>query len=792
MPPWLLLGSATSTTPLSSPLLLLSPARAGASPQLLIAPSADGAQLAHAELARVAGGGERAALQLVTLSSLMPSSEQMPKQPLRLRAHSAGLASLDFPSGITFALLHSATGAAEVTPLGAATASPQVLLQWSPAGAAVGVLNQASPPTTHVLALRTGEVAGSLLFEVTEAGSGTPSASETLSAPGDASPPLTAFLGTFSKRDGSRGFRCAAVAADHALSLLQQGQTAWLREEALAEVTQLLFLEPQSSGSGAAVGAHAASVPSGAVVAPWHSRVAAMLRSVAASGASSQGVGATSPAPRDWPRALPPQRDEHGFSRLLVALTAAGKVLALRSDDGRVVWSWTPPPGTAPPSTLLLWRSGAAPLLLLAGSAGDNATALAWLDGHSGAALGTTSAPLAATRLVPLEAVDREGRCVLLLWQRDGGRLALFPDTPEAAHAAAGALARTSLFWAGEASEDWAVRGFALAPGPALTRALPSWSLALPGPPLALAARPPSHAVFSRTRVLGDRSTLHKYLNPNTLLVASASVGGADGLEVLLVDTVTGRVLYRVRHARGSGPVAAAAADNCFIYTYWDTAAQRTEVSVLELFDEGAGRGGGGRGAAVLGALLATSAPLPAASPDAALRGASSLAPPALRIMGQSYSLAAQTAGLGFTVTRRGLTSRQLLLATRAGRLLALDRRFLDPRRPTRPSAADREEGLVPYSEALPLLPGAYLTGASRLARPRFLAAAPAALESACHVAALGLDLFYARAAPSRTFDTLGDNFSRPLLAVTLAALSLGAAAAAWAVKRDDLARQWR
>jgi hypothetical protein len=59
-------------------------------------------------------------------------------------------------------------------------------------------------------------------------------------------------------------------------------------------------------------------------------------------------------------------------------------------------------------------------------------------------------------------------------------------------------------------------------------------------------------------------------------------------------------------------------------------------------------------------------------------------------------------------------------------------------------------------------------------------------------VLAYGLDVFYARTAPSQTFDTLGGGFSRLLLAATLTALAVGAAAAGWAVRRDDLARRWQ
>lgn len=44
------------------------------------------------------------------------------------------------------------------------------------------------------------------------------------------------------------------------------------------------------------------------------------------------------------------------------------------------------------------------------------------------------------------------------------------------------------------------------------------------------------------------------------------------------------QVLYRVRHGTARGPVRAVLCENWAVYTYWNTAAARVEVSVLEMF----------------------------------------------------------------------------------------------------------------------------------------------------------------------------------------------------------------
>jgi len=48
--------------------------------------------------------------------------------------------------------------------------------------------------------------------------------------------------------------------------------------------------------------------------------------------------------------------------------------------------------------------------------------------------------------------------------------------------------------------------------------------------------------------------------------------------------------------------------------------------------------------------------------------------------------------------------------AVRARQVLALEKRFLDPRRPTKPTKTDREEGLVPYHPSLPIIPHHIIT----------------------------------------------------------------------------------
>ena len=775
MPPYVALSSAA-------------PAAGAPRPVLLVAAEAAGGGVGYVDLAQLAQGQATEVHRLPLTggsASLAPTAAAGSADPgLRLRAVGLGFASLDTQAGLSVALLHAA-----VAPNArAGGAMPAALAQW-PRGAALGapVHLDAASPALHAPAVLIPENAdGAVTIDVVDLATGDTTHTERVPelVLSERGAPVASFLGSYMRRNATRGFRVAVLSKDDSFMLLQQGRRVWAREEALADVRDLLALESPDASTGASVTASLFSLAPALKTASamrhliteaassWARALVAADKQAAAPGAEHGTAAAT------------------GSGRVFVVLTACGKVLALSSDRGSLLWTWFPPAGHVAPTSLLLWRDSHAPLVLLAGLTADGAgTRLVWLDAHTGAVSGTSTAPLRAARLVPLPVLDEQGRRVVLLWERASGRLAVFPATEDAAARAAAAASHLYLHDAdGPAG---VVSGFAVsAAADGALRAVPAWSVALHAPVLAASVRPPDDVVFSRTRVRGDRSTAYKYLSPNTLLVATSiprdAHHAAAGLEVFILDTVTGRFLYRVRHAAATGPVTAAAADNWFVYAYWSEAAQRTEVSVLELFEEG--RSSGSLGAAITGALASRTTALTDGLGDSA----SSLAPPTLRVLGQTYSLSSQLSSMGVTVTRRGLTSRHVLLGTRSGRVVALDRRFVDPRRPTRPSAADREEGLVPYSEALPLLPGAHLTGATRLARLRGIAAAPAALESACHVLAYGLDLFYARTAPSQTFDTLGGGFSRALLAATLTALAIGAAVAGWAVHRDDLARKWQ
>jgi hypothetical protein len=69
--------------------------------------------------------------------------------------------------------------------------------------------------------------------------------------------------------------------------------------------------------------------------------------------------------------------------------------------------------------------------------------------------------------------------------------------------------------------------------------------------------------------------------------VAAAATAEEDGLTVIILDTVTGRILHHQHHSGACGPVATAFFDNQAMLQFWDARSFRWHFSVMELYEHG-------------------------------------------------------------------------------------------------------------------------------------------------------------------------------------------------------------
>jgi hypothetical protein len=95
--------------------------------------------------------------------------------------------------------------------------------------------------------------------------------------------------------------------------------------------------------------------------------------------------------------------------------------------------------------------------------------------------------------------------------------------------------------------------------------------------------------VASLGRVLGDRSTLYKYLNPHVLALASVD-DAAGSATVYLIDGVTGTLLWTASHIgtvdTASG-VTVTITENWLVYSFSDLEAEgkQTRLISVEFFE---------------------------------------------------------------------------------------------------------------------------------------------------------------------------------------------------------------
>jgi len=167
--------------------------------------------------------------------------------------------------------------------------------------------------------------------------------------------------------------------------------------------------------------------------------------------------------------------------------------------------------------------------------------------------------------------------------------------------------------------------------------------------------------------------------------------------------------------------------------------------------------------------------------------------PPSLTALSVGRCCMQPVNALAVTRTAASITNRWLLMGLDSGGVMCLDRRLVDPRRPTQPmdKVMMQREGLMPYQAHLPVLHTSMISYNLTVARVRFLLSQPTALESTTIVAAVGLDTFSTRVHPSKEFDILSSDFNKPLLLLMSGGLLVATVFASLAAKRKRTRAAW-
>ncbi|CAJ1973877.1 unnamed protein product [Sphenostylis stenocarpa] len=612
------------------------------------------------------------------------------------------------------------------------------------------------------------------------------------------------FINNYVRTDRSYGFRALMVMEDHSLLLVQQGEIVWSREDGLASVVDVTTSELPVEKEGVSVAkveqnlfewlkGHVLKLKGTLMIASPEDVVAIQAMRLRSSEKSKM------------------TRDHNGFRKLLIVLTRAGKVFALHTGDGRVVWSillhtlrktevcehpvglniyqWQVPHHHAldeNPSILVVGRCGpslAAPAVF------------SFVDAYTGKELKFLRLPHTIAQVIPLPYTDSTEQRLHLIIDINQ-RAYLYPRTPEAIDI----LQRefSNVYWYSVEADNGVVRGHALKSN-CIQKVVDEycfdfrdlWSIVFPSESekiIATATRKSNEVVHTQAKVMTDYDVMYKYVSKNILFVANAApkargeIGTATPEEawlvIYIIDTVTGRILHRMTHHGCQGPVHAVFSENWVVYHYFNLRAHRYEMSVVEVYDQSRADNKD-VWKFVLGKHNLTS-PM------------SSYYRPEITTKSQSYFFTHSVKAIEVTLTAKGITSKQLLIGTIGDQVLALDKRFLDPRRTLNPSQAEKEEGIIPLTDSLPIISQSYITHSLKVEGLRGIVTVPAKLESTSLVFAYGVDLFFTQIAPSRTYDSLTEDFSYALLLLTIVAL-VAAIFVTWVLsERKDLQEKWR
>eukprot|EP01105_Mastigella_eilhardi_P019104 TRINITY_DN4479_c0_g1_i1.p1 TRINITY_DN4479_c0_g1~~TRINITY_DN4479_c0_g1_i1.p1 ORF type:complete len:971 (+),score=212.21 TRINITY_DN4479_c0_g1_i1:62-2914(+) len=454
-------------------------------------------------------------------------------------------------------------------------------------------------------------------------------------------------------------------------------------------------------------------------------------------------------------------KDRFGFRQLAVAYCSASRTaFALRAHDhGSLAWSAHIP--LIEDSGMPLWQrlfvvrtSAHPPAIVAFAEVYEKSTVVTYLNAMTGDVVDTERFDHPICHVSMLPDVGPDNRNLLLLVERTGNESARAHFSPSGVEPAEA----LHVFLVG----DHDITGMTWHPA-AAEMAL-AWNTHLPATEriVETATRHQREVVKLPVKVLGDRNILAKYVNWNLVAVATLSEAqpspkeherSADTssqmkhetLNVYLIDTLTGATILHTYSRRAGLPVRLVIADNALYYTY-ATPGSQWKLNVVELYEKTPNWN--------------------EVTLDTSLRVGEGL-----QAYTQGFAFPAAVMSLSPVVTAHGITSGDLLVAM-DNSLYLLDHRLVGARRPPTPeemTAADREEGLLPYQPRLPIVNGRVLSyGVPLVPGLSAVSVAPAHVESTCHaIAHGGADLFYVRVAPAGGYDLLGDEFDRTTVVAT-------------------------
>uniref|UniRef100_A0A4W3HCC5 ER membrane protein complex subunit 1 n=1 Tax=Callorhinchus milii TaxID=7868 RepID=A0A4W3HCC5_CALMI len=566
--------------------------------------------------------------------------------------------------------------------------------------------------------------------------------------------PEQLYIQPFLKKDDSVGYRALLQTIDHTLTYIQQpGRIVWTREEALAEVVTMEMVDLPLTGTQAELEGEFGKKADGPM-GMFMKRISSQLVLLQAWCYQLLKMFYDARKPRSQSKNEITienlARDEFNLQKMMVMVTACGKLFGIDSSSGTILWKHyleNVKPGSSfklavqrttahfphPPQCTLIIK--------------DKETGLSSLHvfnpifgKRSYVTPPALDRPILQSLLLPI--VDQDYAKVLLLIDAEH-KVTAFPSSRNILQQLQ-TSASVIYFYLVDPVQG-KLNGFHLREDFGTEEI---WEVAIPTETqriVTVKGKRSNEHVHSQGRVMGDRSVLYKYLNPNLLAVITESTDTHQErafICIYLIDGVTGRIIHQSVQRKARGPVYVVHSENWLVYQYWNTKSRRNEMTVLELYE-----GTEQYNSTAFSSLDRPLSPI---------------------IFQQSYIFPSAINLVEATITEKGITSRHLLIGLHSGGILSLPKAFLDPRRPEVPSEQSREENLIPYAPELPIRSEWFINYNQSVSRVRGIHTAPSGLESTCLVVAYGLDIFQTRVYPSKQFDVLKDDYDYVLISSVL------------------------
>ncbi|KAG2336767.1 DUF1620-domain-containing protein [Suillus weaverae] len=406
-------------------------------------------------------------------------------------------------------------------------------------------------------------------------------------------------------------------------------------------------------------------------------------------------------------------RDAFGFRQIIVAATPYGKLFGIDSSNGRVLWSRvlglglaTKVGGTIIPTKMSVTQT-----------------------------VGNLEGPQIV--LVTQRRADNN-RTIVVLDEYFQARLYL--DTPLAQAEFESFVPSIHLALRADIPGQYRILGHQLTFNLELAQfyvAYPTWTLSLPPKEEIRTIIPNTRGpVASIGKVLGNRMTLYKYLNPHlTLVLTSSPPSSTCGIYVLAV--VKGSMIYHASvPAAGDVPAAGGVCNISELSSYSNKTLHISAYEQLLIMPHG----------------------ITAISP---------------------------------TSTKFGVSTTDIIVANRKNSIQSIPRRLLNPRRPKHKLTSEEQEMLIQYDAVLPDDARLVLSHNYEVANVRRIVTSPSLLESTSLDFVYCLGFLFTRIAPSGTLDVLSENFNKVQLVLTVAELGIVIILTKPMMRRKRLRERW-